>query len=114
NSRRFGAAHSVAAVVRVSGAEHRVTRRSAAHRAIVGLQRACAPNPTYQRSIRPRLRRDVLDLVRHRKRVHRSVVDAHGALGIVGPGQGVLHPIGIVPLWIVLARMTAATLLALL
>src|SRR5712672_3705834 len=57
--------------------------------------------------IHPRLRLDVGDLVGERVGVHRPVVDRHLALR-VEPGERVLHPVLVVALGVILARMRAA------
>src|SRR5579863_3256624 len=56
-------------------------------------------------SINPRLRLDVADFVAHRIRVHRPVVDHDRLLVRVDPRERVLHPVGVVSVGIVLARM---------
>src|SRR5438552_2870885 len=63
-------------------------------------------------SIFPLLRLDVGDLVGHGVGVDGAVVDAHGAGVEVGPGQRVLHPVDVVALLVVLARVRAAAFLA--
>src|SRR5215813_10581453 len=60
-------------------------------------------------SVHPRLRLDIGDLVGERVGVHRPVVDRHLALR-VEPGERVLHPVLVVALGVVLARMRAAAL----
>src|SRR5215207_1082177 len=48
--------------------------------------------------INPCLRLDILHVVRHGVGVHRAVVDVDAAPGVVGPGEGVLHPLLVVSL----------------
>src|SRR6185295_1016177 len=60
-------------------------------------------------SIHPRLRLDVAHLVGQRVGVHRPVVDGHPAV-VVEPGERVLHPVLVVAVGEILARMRAAAL----
>ena len=64
-------------------------------------------------SVRPRLRRNRLDVLRQRVHVHGPVFDARLA-GLVHPAQRVLLPVHVVAIREVLARMRAAALLAVL
>ena len=64
-------------------------------------------------SIRPRLRRDRLDVLRQRVHVHRSIVDARFAR-VVDPAQCVLLPVHVIAILEVLARVRAAALFAVL
>src|SRR5262245_19274727 len=60
-------------------------------------------------SVRPRLGRDRLDVLRHRVHVHGAVFDARLA-GLVDAAQRVLLPVRIIAILEVLARMRAAAL----
>src|SRR6185312_1034137 len=60
-------------------------------------------------SINPLLRLDVRHFVRQREGVHRPVVDRDLAL-VVHPRQRVLHPVGVVAIREILARVAAAAL----
>src|SRR6185312_17060164 len=65
------------------------------------------------RSIHPRLRRHGFHFVRHRLHVHGAIVECRLALGI-DAHQRVLHPVGVVTVREILARMRAAAFVALL
>src|SRR5450432_1280822 len=62
-------------------------------------------------SIHPRLRRDVLNVIGHGVVVHRAIIDG-GVAAIVDPRQRVLHPVLVIAVRKILARMRAAALAA--
>src|SRR5487761_2254509 len=51
---------------------------------------------------------DVLDVIGHRVRVHRPVIDGDGLLHIIEEGQRVLHPFLVIAVGEILAGMRAA------
>src|SRR6202012_2567614 len=63
-------------------------------------------------SIHPRLRLDIANVVAHRVGVDWSVVERHRLLRRVDPGERVFHPVDVVALGIILARMRSAAFLA--
>ena len=65
-----------------------------------------------RRSIGARLGRDDFDLVGQRVQVHRAVVDARAARRASTQHRRVLHPVGVIALREILARVRAAALLA--
>src|SRR6516165_4210233 len=64
----------------------------------------------YARSIHPLFGLDVRNVVGERVGVYRAVVERDLSGGVIEPGQGVLHPILVVAVGEILARMSAATL----
>src|SRR6516225_4706944 len=68
-----------------------------------------APSPSSRVLVNPRLRRNGLDLVCQCAGMDRTIVDAH-ATHWVARSEGVLHPVRIVAVGVVLARMGAAAL----
>src|ERR1700722_1965242 len=66
------------------------------------------PTPASKASIHPRLWLDVADIVAHRIGVHRPVVDRHRLFSSVDPGERMFHPVDVVALGIILARMRSA------
>src|SRR5581483_9556751 len=65
-------------------------------------------NWTIATSIHPRLGLDISDVVGERVSVNRAVIDRHLAGFGVEPGQCVFHPVLVVALGEILARMRAA------
>src|ERR1700722_10523403 len=60
--------------------------------------------------IHPRFRLDVADVVAHRIGVHRAVVDRHRLSVGIDPRERMFHPVGVVALGIILARMRPTAL----
>ena len=94
-----------------SGAWH---RRASARPCLLSLANfsAASVRPWRPLSINPLLRLDVLHFVRQRVGMHRPVIELHLAGLVVEPGQRVLHPVLVVALGEILARMRAARFLA--
>ncbi len=63
-------------------------------------------------SVDARFRLNVLDLVGHRLGVYRPVVELHGLRRVIRPCKRMLHPVDIIALREILARMCAAAFLA--
>ena len=61
--------------------------------------------------IRARFRLNVMHFVAERVRVHRPVIKVHVVFGVY-PGEGMLHPFGVVAFRIVLSGMGATAFFA--
>src|SRR6185436_8535217 len=106
----FGSANSaILLTFRHTGAMRSIAPRCAvAPRRISGFRVwSCGPSRNHGTvvcSVHPRLRWDVLNVVRHRVVVHRAIID-RGLATLVDPRQRMLHPVLVIALGKVLARM---------
>src|SRR5580692_2064509 len=89
---------------RIRESDSRVHQPSRAFIAISFVPRSIRSSTTTA-SVHPCLRFDIGDVVRHGEAVHRTVVDLHLPLVVVDPGERMLHPLLVIAVGEILARM---------